>query len=79
MVCILNLVEINFITDIDYNNSFIVGGSNRRLLNYNSTKITNNDWHLNFKGSLIIRNNKYERKRRLKKLSNKFKWSKMAE
>ena len=51
---------INFITDIDYNNSFIVGGSNKDSLNlnYNSTKITNNDWHLNFKGSL----NNYETK-----------------
>ena len=45
---------INFITDIDYNNSFSVGGANKDNLNlnYNSTKITNNDWHLNFKGSL---------------------------
>ena len=45
---------INFITDIDYNNSFSMGGSNSNNvnLNYNTTKITNNEWHLNFKGSL---------------------------
>lgn len=45
---------INFITDIDYSNSFSMGGSNSNNLNlnYNSTKITNNDWHFNFKGSL---------------------------
>jgi len=45
---------INFITDIDYSNSYSMGGSNinNLNLNYNTTKITNNDWHLNFKGSL---------------------------
>ena len=45
---------INFITDIDYNNSFSVGGANKESLNlnYNFTKITDNDWNLNFKGSL---------------------------
>lgn len=45
---------INFITDIDYSNSYSIGGSNNSNfnLNYNTTKITNNDWHLNFKGSL---------------------------
>ena len=45
---------INFITDIDYSNSYSIGGSNNNNLNlnYNTTKITNNDWHLNFKGSL---------------------------
>jgi len=44
---------INFITDIDYSNSYSIGGSNNNNLNlnYNTTKITNNDWHLNFKGS----------------------------
>ena len=45
---------INFITDIDYSNSYSIGGSNinNLNLNYNTTKITDNDWHLNFKGSL---------------------------
>ena len=45
---------INFITDIDYINSYsIVGANNENFnLNYNTTKITANNWHLNFKGSL---------------------------
>ena len=45
---------INFITDIDYSNSLSMGGSNGENvnLNYNTTKITNNEWHLNFKGTL---------------------------
>ncbi len=44
---------INFITDIDYNNNFSVNGYNlnNNSVNYNQTKITNNDWHLNFKGT----------------------------
>jgi vitamin B12 transporter len=44
---------INFVTDIDYNNSFSVSGFNDRnnSIFYNQTKITNNDWHLNFKGT----------------------------
>ena len=43
---------INLITDIDYNNNYSIGGTDKENfnLNYNSTKITNNDWHLNFKG-----------------------------
>ena len=45
---------INFITDVDYDNSYTIGGSNENNLNlnYNKTKITSNDWHINFKGSL---------------------------
>ncbi len=45
---------INFITDIDYNNSYSFGAANKDnfSLDYNSTKITNNDWHFNFKGSV---------------------------
>ena len=45
---------INFITDVDYDNSYTIGGSNEDNLNlnYNKTKITSNDWHINFKGSL---------------------------
>ena len=45
---------INFITDIDYKNSFSIGGLNNENFNLNNnyTKITNNDWHLNFKGSI---------------------------
>ena len=44
---------INFITDIDYNNSLSVSGFNlnNNSLNYNQTKITDNGWHLNFKGT----------------------------
>lgn len=44
---------INFITDIDYTNSFSLGGLNNK--NYsadsNYTTITDNGWHLNIKGS----------------------------
>ena len=45
---------INLITDIDYNNNYSIGGTDKENfnLNYNSTKITNNDWHLNFKGAV---------------------------
>ncbi len=44
---------INFITDIDYNNSFSLSGFNfnNNSLNYNQTKITETGWHLNFKGA----------------------------
>ena len=44
---------INFITDIDYNNSYSVSGFNlnNNSFNYNQTKITDNGWHLNFKGA----------------------------
>ena len=44
---------INFITDIDYINSYSISGfsfQNNSLSN-NYTKITDNGWHLNFKGS----------------------------
>ncbi len=43
---------INFVTDIDYNNNFSVSGFSDRnnSIVYNQTKITDNDWHLNFKG-----------------------------
>ena len=45
---------INLITDIDYKNNYTLGGSNKNNfnLNYNTTKITDNNWHLNFKGSV---------------------------
>ena len=44
---------INFVTDVDYTNSFSVNGFsyNNNSANYNTTKITNNGWHLNFKGA----------------------------
>ncbi len=44
---------INFVTDIDYNNSYSISGfnANNNSFNYNQTKITKNDWHLNFKGA----------------------------
>ncbi len=44
---------VNFITDVDYKNSYSVNGFNfkNNSINYNSTKITDNNWHLNFKGA----------------------------
>ena len=44
---------VNFITDVDYRNSYSVSGFNfkNNSVNYNSTKITDNNWHLNFKGA----------------------------
>jgi len=44
---------INFITDVDYTNSYSVDGFNLKnnSVNYNTTKITDNGWHLNFKGT----------------------------
>jgi len=44
---------INFITAIDYKNSIAVSGFNGKnnSIDGNYTKITNNGWHLNFKGS----------------------------
>jgi len=44
---------VNFVTDIDYTNSYSVNGFNLKnnSLNYNTSKITNNGWHLNFKGA----------------------------
>ena len=44
---------INFVTDIDYSNSYSLSGFNlnNNSTNYNVTKITKNDWHLNFKGA----------------------------
>ena len=45
---------INFITDIDYNNSLSFSGFNfnNNSIDYNQTKITDNGWHLNFKGAV---------------------------
>ena len=44
---------VNFITAIDYNNSVGVSGFNEKnnSIEGNYTKITENGWHLNFKGS----------------------------
>ncbi len=44
---------VNFITDIDYKNSYSLNGFNflNNSANYNTTKITENGWHLNFKGA----------------------------
>ncbi len=44
---------INFITDVDYNNSYSISGYDFRnnSIDYNQTKITDNGWHLNFKGA----------------------------
>ena len=70
---------INFITDIDYNNSYTISSYNlnNNSINYNRTKITDNGWHLNFKGAV----NKLkptaplrkDRKRWSSKLSSKLK------
>jgi len=44
---------INFITAIDYENKFSISGHNSKnnSINVNHTKLTDNGWHLNFKGS----------------------------
>ena len=47
---------INFITGVDYINSYSINGFNGKnnSLAGNYTKITDNNWHLNFKGSSTI-------------------------
>lgn len=44
---------INFVTAIDYVNKFSISGNNSKnnSIDTNYTKITENGWHLNFKGS----------------------------
>ena len=44
---------INFVTDIEYKNSFSISGFDEKnnSINANLSKITQNDWHLNFKGA----------------------------
>ena len=44
---------INFVTDIDYTNSYSVNGFSLKnnSVDYNTTKITDNGWHLNFTGA----------------------------
>ena len=44
---------INFVTDVDYTNSYSVNGFSLKnnSVDYNTTKITDNGWHLNFKGA----------------------------
>ena len=44
---------VNFITDVDYQNSYSINGFNYKnnSLDGNFTKITKNGWHLNAKGS----------------------------
>ncbi len=44
---------INFVTDVDYTNSYSVNGFSLKnnSVDYNTTKITENGWHLNFKGA----------------------------
>ncbi len=44
---------INFITDVNYTNSYSLSGFNfkNNTFDYNTTKITDNGWHLNFKGA----------------------------
>ena len=44
---------INFVTDVDYTNSYSVNGFGfkNNSVDYNSTKVTSNGWHLNFKGA----------------------------
>ncbi len=45
---------INFVTAIDYENKISLNGYNGKNNSFNSnyTKVFDNDWHLNFKGSL---------------------------
>lgn len=45
---------INFVTDIDYVNSYSASGFNMQnnSVDGNYTKITDNGWHLNFKGAI---------------------------
>ena len=47
---------INFITAIDYENNYSINGFNDLNNSFagNYTKITNNDWHLNLKGSRTL-------------------------
>ena len=44
---------VNFVTDVDYTNSYSVNGFSydNKSADYNTTKITENGWHLNFKGA----------------------------
>ena len=43
---------INFITDVDYTNSYSASGfDDNQTIDTNYTRITDNGWHLNFKGS----------------------------
>jgi vitamin B12 transporter len=44
---------INFITDVNYTNSYSVNGFSLKnnSVDYNATKITDNGWHLNFNGA----------------------------
>ena len=44
---------INFVTDVDYTTSYSVNGFSLKnnSIDYNTTKITDNGWHLNFKGA----------------------------
>ena len=44
---------INFVTDIEYKNSFSISGFDEKnnSINPNLSMITQNDWHLNFKGA----------------------------
>ena len=45
---------INFITDIDYTNSYALSGFNEKnnSIDGNYSKVTDNGWHLNFKGAI---------------------------
>ncbi len=61
---------INFVTDVDYTNSYSISGFNAKnnSVEYNTTTITDNGWHLNFKGatnqsktdSSIAKGNEYD-------------------
>ena len=61
---------INFVTDIDYKDSYSINGFSLKnnSVDYNTTKITNSGWHLNFKGaanqsetdSAIAKGNEYD-------------------
>ena len=75
---------INFITAIDYTNSFTINGfsQNNNSFDGNYTKITDNEWHLNFRGtttknktgSAIANGNEDDRSKNIQLNLNAEKW-----
>ena len=75
---------INFVTDIDYTNSYSINGFNLKnnSLGYNTTKITDSGWHLNFNGaanqsetdSAIAKGNEYDGSKNYQVNLNGVKW-----
>ena len=75
---------INFVTDIDYTNSYAISGFSLKnnSVDYNNTQITNGGWHLNFKGaanhsktnSAIAEGNEYDGTKNYQFNLNSSKW-----